>query len=474
MKNPLTLTLLACVALTAALLFGGGARQGLGPDAIAELVALPLLAVALPRAIPFLKRSPSALALVIGVIALPCAQLIPLPSFLWTALPGRQSLVDIFAAAEIPLSWRPISVIPGATWRALLSLLPPVAIFLATLSLDRRARRLLALVAVAIGVISAPVAMLQVLGGLDSGLYFYDVTNVGKGVGFFANENHFAAFEYSLVPLAAAVLVNLRIRSVALTFAVFGGVVPALLFGLSLSGSRSALILGGVSLAATLPLLLSSELAKLGRWRALAIPIGLGLLLLPLALGLGMLTILERVATQDVAEDARWMLAANTWNALQLYFPFGAGLGTFPSVYPLHERVADLIPEYVNRAHDDLLETLLEGGLASLSLFVGFVVWLFLLTRRALVDKFYPEGGLARAGVIAMWLLLLHSLWDYPLRTIALGSVFALCAAWQFTPPAVADDRRGAWWSSLERRKHRRKHRRPLNKPVEEPASAGV
>jgi hypothetical protein len=471
-----SLILLACGALTVALLFGGGARQGLGPDAIAELAALPLLAVALPRALPFLKRSPGALALVIGVLALPCAQLIPLPSFLWSALPGRQSFVDIFATAGIALSWRPISVIPGATWRALLSLLPPLAVFLAALGLDRRARRLLALVAVAVGVISAPLAMLQVLGGLDSGLYFYDVTNVGNGVGFFANENHFAAFEYSLVPLAAAVLTDLRIRSIALTLVVFGGVVPALLFGLSLSGSRSAFILGGVSLAATLPLLLSPEFAKLGRHRALAIAIGLGLLLLPLALGLGMLAILERFAAKDIAEDARWMVAADTWNALWVYFPFGAGLGTFPSVYPLHERVADLIPEFVNRAHDDLLETLLEGGLASLSLLIGFVVWLSLATGRALVGNLESEGRQARAGVIVMWLLLLHSLWDYPLRTIALGTVFALCAALQFTPPAPPDDQRGAWWSSLGRHRRRRKHKHERSpvKTAGEPASAGM
>jgi hypothetical protein len=454
MKSPLFL--LACVALTAALLFGGGTRQGLGSDAIPELVALPLLALALPRALPFLKRSPGAFALLIGVIALPCAQLIPLPSWLWRALPGRQPLVDIFMAAGIPLSWRPLTLIPGATWRALLALLPPAAIFLAALSLDRDARKLLALVAVAIGVASVAVAMLQVIGGQGSGLYFFDVTNVGRGVGFFANENHFGAFEYALLPLSVAALTELPIRSYALALAVLGVVVAALLFGVSLSGSRAAIILGGLSIVATLAIMLRPEVAKLGRRRALGLVIGLGLMLLPLMLGLGMLAIFERFATRDVAEDARWTLAAVTWRALWSYFPFGSGFGTFPSVYPLHERVVDLIPEFVNRAHDDLLEILLEGGLASLALLLGFVVWLCLSTRRALVGDMEVDGRQARAGVIVMWLLLLHSLVDYPLRTIALGSVFALCAAFQFKPPPV-DDRRDAWWSGLRRRRRRRK-----------------
>jgi len=455
MKSPLVS--LACVALTAALLFGGGARQGLGSDAIPELAALPLLALALPRALPYLKRSPGALALLIGVIALPCAQLIPLPPWLWSALPGRQPLVDIFTTAGVPpLSWRPITLIPGAAWRAMLSLLSPAAIFLAALSLDRDARKLLALVAMAIGVASVPVAMLQVIGGQDSGLYFFDVTNVGRGVGFFANANHFGAFEYALLSLSAAALTELPIRSYALSLTILGVVVAALLFGLSLSGSRAAIILGGLSIVATLALMLRPEIAKLGRRRAFGLAIGLGLMLLPLMLGLGMSAILERFATQDVVEDSRWTLTAVTWRALWSYFPFGSGFGTFPSVYPLHERVVDLIPQFVNRAHDDLLEILLEGGLASLALLLGFVVWLCLSTRRAVVGEMEADGWQARAGIIVMWLLLLHSLVDYPLRTIALGSVFALCAAVQFKPPPV-DDRREAWWSGLRRRRRRRK-----------------
>ena len=64
------------IVLVASLIFGGATRQGLVSEAIPELISLPLLALALPRAVPFLKRFPSALALVIGIVALPCIQLI--------------------------------------------------------------------------------------------------------------------------------------------------------------------------------------------------------------------------------------------------------------------------------------------------------------------------------------------------------------------------------------------------------------
>jgi O-antigen ligase len=420
--------------LAASLVFGGATRQGLVSEAIPELMSLPLLALALPRAMPFLKSFPSALALVVGVIALPCLQLIPLPPELWSALPGRDFVAEILTTAQAPISWRPISLIPSETWRALLSLLPAVAIFLAILSLGRDARRLLLLLALAIGVASALLGMLQVMGGGSRDLYLFAYTNEGTAVGFFANHNHLAALEYALLPLGAAALAETLTQSAAFLAAILGAVASALLFALTLTGSRSAMILGSISVAATLAFVLTPELTTLGRRRSLALIATFALALLPIAIGFGFLNILSRFGKQDLGY-LRDMIAANTWVGLKSYFPVGAGLGTFSSVYPLHERVADLIPDFVNRAHNDGLETLFEGGAGSLLLLLGFIAWLGASTYRAFVRKDAVKGRQARAGVIAMWLLLIHSLWDYPLRTIALETLFCFCAALQFAPP---------------------------------------
>jgi hypothetical protein len=420
--------------LAASLVFGGATRQGLVSEAIPELISLPLLAFALPRATPFLKRFHSALALVVGVIALPCLQLIPLPPELWSALPGRDFVAEILTAANVPISWRPISLIPSETWRALLSVLPGVAIFLAILSLRRDARRLLLLLAVAIGIVSALLGMLQVLNGA-TGPYLFTITNAGTAVGFFANHNHLAAFEYALLPLGAAALAETQTQSLVFLVAILGAVASALLFALVLTFSRSAIALGGFSAAATLAFVLTPELTGVGRRRSLAFIAAFALGLLPIAVGFGFLDILSRFARQDLAEDLRWMIAANTWAGLKSYLPVGAGIGTFSSVYPLHERAADLVPDLVNRAHDDGLETLFEGGAGSLLLLLGFTAWLGASTYRAFVREDALKGRQARAGVIAMWLLLIHSLWDYPLRTIALETLFFFCAALQFAPP---------------------------------------
>ena len=195
------------------------------------------------------------------------------------------------------------------------------------------------------------------------------------------------------------------------------------------------MIFGGLSAGATLAFILTPELAALGRRRSLILVAAFALALLPIAIGFGFFNILLRFEKQDLGEDLRWTIAATTWAGLKSYFPVGAGLGTFPSVYPLHEQVADLVPDFVNRAHDDLLETLFEGGAASLLLLLGFIAWLGASTYRAFVRKDAVKGRQARAGVIAMWLLLIHSLWDYPLRTIALETLFCFCAALQFDPP---------------------------------------
>jgi hypothetical protein len=58
--------LLTAFVLLVALTVGGAARQGLGSDAIPELVSLPLLAMAFPHAWPILKRSSAGFCYPIG------------------------------------------------------------------------------------------------------------------------------------------------------------------------------------------------------------------------------------------------------------------------------------------------------------------------------------------------------------------------------------------------------------------------
>lgn len=447
------------MALVAALVFGGAARQGLVSDAVPELLALPLLALlAFTYRAPLL-RQPAAIALALGLVAVPVLQLIPVPEALWTAAPGRQIVSEVFAAAGISPAARPLSLVPSMTLRSLMSLIPVVAVFFEVVVLDAASRLRLAAMIVVCAVVCAFLAMLQVSEGPTGELYFFAVTNPGRGVGFFANANHFAALECTALPFAAVLMAQTPSRSPQLRGVAFGLVVALPLVGLALSGSRAALglvALAGVGVVARVP----------GRRRLVAALALLGLL----ALGLGLSEILARVVNEDVARDARWSLAPSVFASALSYLPVGAGVGVFPAAFPLHERLAELTPEFVNRAHDDALELVFEGGAVSLTLAAAFFLWLGATARATIRRRDVPGGELAQAGLMAMALLLLHSLVDYPLRTIALGSVFAYCAALQF--PAAETSGVAAFRWPWRRRRRRSRSSRRMRRPDREAVEA--
>src|SRR5687768_3410806 len=92
------LFLLCTILLAACLFLGGGTRAGFLSDAAVQLLAIPLLLVALRRVagLPSLKGARSALLLCLGIALVPALQLVPLPPGVWAALPGRERLMEPF------------------------------------------------------------------------------------------------------------------------------------------------------------------------------------------------------------------------------------------------------------------------------------------------------------------------------------------------------------------------------------------
>ena len=193
---------LCAVVMVASLILGGAARGGLLPDAILQLLAIPLLVVSLWRMceVSLTRQMRLVLWFCLAIAVLPLLQLIPLPPWLWTALPNRQPSAEAFDIVGRAVPWMPISVSPKATWLSALSLLPPLAIFLSTLLLSYRERRWLTLVALAVGLLSVLIGLIQVAQGEDSPLRFFG--SAIEAVGFFANRNHFAALIYCLMVFA--------------------------------------------------------------------------------------------------------------------------------------------------------------------------------------------------------------------------------------------------------------------------------
>jgi O-antigen ligase len=132
---------------------------------------------------------------------------------------------------------------------------------------------------------------------------------------------------------------------------------------------------------------------------------------------------------QSERTEGRISLLPDVIFTLKQFWPWGSGLGTFVPVYQANENLDLLQPLWVNHAHNDLLEWLLETGLPGAVLLVATLTALAwrifgLLRRRTATD---PAPALA--GTAILTLLLFHSLVDYPLRTRALAAVAALAIA---------------------------------------------
>jgi O-antigen ligase len=332
---------------------------------------------------------------------------------------------------------------PAATWRSTLALIPALTIFLSILLLGRRARRLLAIGVVSFIFASVLLGLAQLAQGPGSPLRFYEVTNPGDSVGFFANRNHFAALLYCGLPLVAALVVGVAENSrreaiigVALCVLAFA----SLLLGLGMARSRAGLVLamiGGV-IAFGLALQSRSSDRKIRAHRVLYISGAIGAVLVLQFAAVG---ILQRFQA-DVTEDLRWEFSRTTMKAAAHFLPLGTGFGTFEDVYRIFETTGQLRSSYVNHAHNDYAELLLEGGVPAALILLTFLAW---FCRQALacwqqseLNRGIPmDLALPKAGSAIALLLVLHSAVDYPLRTTAMSCVFAMACAFMCNPLRV-------------------------------------
>jgi O-antigen ligase len=428
-----------------ALLFGGGAEQGFWSDAFLQVLSLPLLALAIWTAtrVPFDRAAKWPLAVGAAVLLLPLLQLVPLPPSVWTALPARESIAAGYQAAGVPLPWLPISLAPAATWRGFLSLLPPTAVFLAVLSLGPDTRRRLVFVVLVIALLSVIVDLLQIMGGPNSRLYFFAITNVGQAVGFFANRNHNAAFLYSAIVLAAAWGLGLPREGPGVDRRapfIVGAVIVGAVIGLALTASRAGLAIGLLAGLSCIGLVAGQRRSERRR-RWLITAVAGNVLALLIAFQFGFVQLAQRVERTDLITDLRWPVATATLDAADAAFPIGTGFGSFVSEFRIYEPRSILAPAYVNHAHDDWLEAALEGGVPALLIAAGFLAWFGTAAAAAWREpgrgRSFRNAVLPRAAAIVVLLLLLHSVVDYPLRTAALMVLFALACGILVPPPVT-------------------------------------
>lgn len=438
-------------AAVAAILVLGGANWTMPLSRfLAELIGAGLLmaAIAAPPAPGRLRMTvPDWLGLCL--LALFALHLVPLPPAIWTQLPGRELAVLADRTVFGNSGWRPLSLDPEATWRSLLMLIPAFAIYLA-FRLGDEGRLAAVLRGVAIAALAAiAIALLQLALPRESWLHFYPRGDYEHPVAFFTNRNHQASFLVCAMPLVAALLLpgssaqsdsrswksaNLLLAAYAVlaTLAVLatGSRAGAALLVLGASATGVAWLLAWQHAGGALPALFGPN--PRARWLTPAAGVLLagGVLAGTVALlgGDGIAAVLRRA---PIAGDQRfdfWPLVAD---AAAHFWPVGSGIGTFLRGYEMHEPLRAVGPLYLNHAHNDFLEIVLEAGVPGLVLALAGTWELAVMGARAWRAR--PEDTLsatpARLASIALAVPVLHSLVDYPLRTVTIASTFALAAA---------------------------------------------
>ena len=453
--------------LALSIFLGGGTRNGFATDFLLQLACIPAFVGTLFLYDPDSRPPSGGVALFcLLMIAVPLVQLVPLPPWLWTHLPGHGLAAATYATLGESVAWRPLSLTPRDTALALTSLIVPITMVLLVSRMNYIDRRFLVVVAIALAAMSSVLGLVQIAGGPQSAFRFYAITNPTDAVGFFANRNHFATFMAASILLLAPFAIpptDPKTGSVVLSekmsaiYAALG--IACILFIGALSGSKSraGLVLGVAAFIGGAYIILRDRNAgrnsAVVKYSVLAAT-GVMMVIAPLAL--------SRTAdrfTADPLQDGRVMFTLKTLRLALTNLPFGSGMGSFQAVYSMNETPQQMILNtYLNRAHNDLAEILLEAGVLAGVFLAVFLIW---YVRRAILIWTRPMSGatsldaaIAKSATLVILITGLHSLLDYPLRTGAMMAMIAMCVGLML--PTIPAQRRQAVQAIPERTRRRR------------------
>jgi hypothetical protein len=236
------------------------------------------------------------------------------------------------------------------------------------------------------------------------------------GAGFFANANHFSSLLYVAIPFVIYqfdTIGRLPLASLALLLIVFVEFAAGSTAGIFLSIGCALVSVAVVGRVRPITRVALVGIAAIGA--------------LTLALNPGNVLHLSPDDPLD-----RPQIALTTIAAVGKNLPLGSGYGTFDIVYPSAEPDAAISGTFVNHAHNEPLELVLEGGIPAA---LAMLAYLALLAWRLPVARRSP---LSIAALCGIGFVIIHSMVDYPLRSAGMVAVFALLNAIYFaTDPSL-------------------------------------
>ena len=400
----------------------GGSNNSIWLPAVLQIVAALLIGFVVLAAPSEQLPRPSrfVLGLTIAAVLLVALQLVPLPPEWWTKLPGRGPVREGYEALGIALPWLPLSLAPHGSIYAAFFALPFLAVLLGIVLVRQTDPRWFVGALVLGTIASVAIGAVQTAGG--ESWKIYSVTNTGA-VGFFANRNFLGNLLVVNIPFAFALMGSATASSThaGMTLRVVGAAyLLVIVIGIVLNRSLGAGLIAIPVCVASLALLQSGLSLK---WHVVAMA-ALAVTAAAFLLMNGQLRS-EIVGSDTVSIQTRVTIWSQTLKIVGDTFPVGTGLGSFREIYTFYEDPALVDRFYVNNAHNDYLELVLETGVPGILLICGFFIWWFGQAKQAWSS---PNPDLIpRAATIASAAIMAHSLVDYPLRTAAISTVFAFC-----------------------------------------------
>ncbi|WP_439533858.1 O-antigen ligase family protein [Polymorphobacter sp.] len=419
-----------CGYLAMCILLGGASAAGILANLALQIGAIMLGALALVRLIGtgLDDRHRAMLAVAAGIMVLPLLQLIPMAPDLWRSLPARDTVADGFDALDIPLPWLPLSLDAGATLASWLALLPAMALLLAVMTLEPEHRVWIGWTVLAVAIVSSLLAIAQYA---SRSFYLYEITNIGHGVGFFANRNHLATLLLVALPTLTLQFPKAGKRPPIQTPGwsshdfLSSGLLAILLIGLLAAGSRAGLGLAIPVLITSIGLRMRAHSGESPVRLIIAAAVLCAVILAAVVFGPWMTRFAAKMG-EFTEEETRLVATRVTADAGWDVFPFGTGFGSFDSVFRLVGGEANLGANYINHAHNDYIELWLTGGLPAVLMLLAFLWWFVGAVRSGWRPRADNAGAVPRVAAVTVAVVLIHSLVDYPLRTAAISAIFAV------------------------------------------------
>ena len=299
---------------------------------------------------------------------------------------------------------------------------------------EEDARQKFAMVLIVFGVLYAFFALAQELTSNGRFFWVYTPRFNGSIYGSYVNHDHYAGLMEMLVPFPLVASMGHLLSGGKRALVAFCAVLMA--STIVLSGSR-----GGM-LSLVLEVVVFATLTLVQR-RNPRVALGVAavcVLVLVFLVFLGKVQVLGRLG--NLGPDMRLKITKDCLRMFSHRPVLGWGLGTFPTVYPGYRSFYTNL--FVNEAHNDYAQLLVETGLLGFGLMLWFLIRLYqygLPTSRRWEFKW--DGAVSLAALLGCTGLLLHSFVDFNLQIPANAAMFYVLCGLAATRPLAKLSKRG-------------------------------